>query len=151
MHRSESIPRRIHLKNNFSPREAGLNVTSDRFYSTLREVSISLPALTAFFSPFRGLIYTSSGLKDGTYLAVRDLMGVISSNVLGLILGGGRGERLFPLTKHRSKPAVPMAGKYCIVDIPSQQLHQFRHSQSICHDPIQFRFSQPTYCSDVPF
>ncbi len=45
-------------------------------------------------------------------------MGVNSSNVLGIILGGGRGERLFPLTKYRSKPAVPMAGKYCIVDIP---------------------------------
>lgn len=45
-------------------------------------------------------------------------MGVNSSNLLGIILGGGRGERLFPLTKHRSKPAVPMAGKYCIVDIP---------------------------------
>jgi glucose-1-phosphate adenylyltransferase len=45
-------------------------------------------------------------------------MGVNTSHVLGIILGGGRGERLFPLTKHRSKPAVPMAGKYCIVDIP---------------------------------
>ena len=44
-------------------------------------------------------------------------MGVTCSNVLGIVLGGGRGERLFPLTKHRSKPAVPLAGKYCIVDI----------------------------------
>ncbi|MBE7559241.1 glucose-1-phosphate adenylyltransferase [bacterium] len=39
-------------------------------------------------------------------------------NVLGVILGGGRGERLFPLTKFRSKPAVPLAGKYRLVDIP---------------------------------
>jgi len=45
-------------------------------------------------------------------------MGAIYSNVLGLIMGGGRGERLFPLTKYRSKPAVPLAGKYRIVDIP---------------------------------
>jgi glucose-1-phosphate adenylyltransferase len=44
-------------------------------------------------------------------------MSLISSNVLGIILGRGKGERLFPLTKHRSKPAVPLAGKYCIVDI----------------------------------
>ncbi len=44
-------------------------------------------------------------------------MSVNLSKVLGIVLGGGKGERLFPLTKHRSKPAVPMAGKYCIVDI----------------------------------
>ncbi|HEY7697949.1 MAG TPA: sugar phosphate nucleotidyltransferase, partial [Vicinamibacteria bacterium] len=37
---------------------------------------------------------------------------------LGLILGGGRGERLFPLTQQRSKPAVPFAGKYRLVDVP---------------------------------
>jgi len=42
---------------------------------------------------------------------------LISVNVLGIVLGGGKGQRLFPLTKHRSKPAVPLAGKYCIVDI----------------------------------
>jgi glucose-1-phosphate adenylyltransferase len=45
-------------------------------------------------------------------------MGGSSSDMLGIILGGGKGERLFPLTKHRSKPAVPLAGKYRIVDIP---------------------------------
>jgi glucose-1-phosphate adenylyltransferase len=38
--------------------------------------------------------------------------------VLSLILGGGRGTRLFPLTKVRSKPAVPVAGKYRLIDIP---------------------------------
>jgi glucose-1-phosphate adenylyltransferase len=38
--------------------------------------------------------------------------------VLGLILGGGRGSRLFPLTKTRSKPAVPVGGKYRLIDIP---------------------------------
>lgn len=38
--------------------------------------------------------------------------------VLALILGGGRGTRLFPLTKYRSKPAVPLAGKYRLIDIP---------------------------------
>ena len=39
-------------------------------------------------------------------------------NVLGLILGGGRGTRLYPLTKERAKPAVPLAGKYRLIDIP---------------------------------
>lgn len=39
-------------------------------------------------------------------------------NVLAVILGGGRGTRLFPLTKDRAKPAVPLGGKYRIVDIP---------------------------------
>jgi glucose-1-phosphate adenylyltransferase len=39
-------------------------------------------------------------------------------DVLGVILGGGRGTRLFPLTKHRSKPAVPIAGKYRLIDVP---------------------------------
>ena len=40
------------------------------------------------------------------------------SDVLSLILGGGRGSRLFPLTMLRSKPAVPIAGKYRLIDIP---------------------------------
>src|SRR3954464_15361980 len=38
--------------------------------------------------------------------------------VLSLILGGGRGTRLYPLTMLRSKPAVPIAGKYRLIDIP---------------------------------
>jgi glucose-1-phosphate adenylyltransferase len=39
-------------------------------------------------------------------------------DVLAVILGGGRGTRLHPLTLHRSKPAVPIAGKYRLIDIP---------------------------------
>src|SRR5260370_15400818 len=39
-------------------------------------------------------------------------------NLLAVILGGGAGRRLFPLTRHRSKPAVPLGGKYRLVDIP---------------------------------
>ena len=38
--------------------------------------------------------------------------------IVGLILGGGAGQRLMPLTRERSKPAVPIAGKYRLVDIP---------------------------------
>lgn len=41
-----------------------------------------------------------------------------SDEVLAVILGGGRGTRLFPLTSMRSKPAVPIAGQYRLIDIP---------------------------------
>jgi glucose-1-phosphate adenylyltransferase len=40
------------------------------------------------------------------------------SSVLAIIMGGGRGSRLYPLTKVRSKPAVPLGGKYRLIDIP---------------------------------
>jgi len=40
------------------------------------------------------------------------------SQIISIIMGGGRGTRLFPLTKSRCKPAVPLAGKYRLVDIP---------------------------------
>lgn len=42
----------------------------------------------------------------------------MSKQILSVILGGGAGTRLFPLTSSRSKPAVPIAGKYRLVDIP---------------------------------
>ncbi len=42
----------------------------------------------------------------------------MKANVISIVLGGGRGSRLFPLTDTRSKPAVPIAGKYRLVDIP---------------------------------
>ncbi|MGA7991509.1 MAG: sugar phosphate nucleotidyltransferase [Thermoanaerobaculia bacterium] len=41
-----------------------------------------------------------------------------SPRVYTIILGGGRGERLFPLTRDRAKPAVPLGGKYRLIDIP---------------------------------
>ncbi|GGE31421.1 glucose-1-phosphate adenylyltransferase [Psychroflexus planctonicus] len=41
-----------------------------------------------------------------------------NDKVLNIILGGGQGSRLYPLTEQRSKPAVPIAGKYRLVDIP---------------------------------
>ncbi|MCB4798248.1 glucose-1-phosphate adenylyltransferase [Neotamlana laminarinivorans] len=43
---------------------------------------------------------------------------MINNKVLSIILGGGQGSRLYPLTQERSKPAVPIAGKYRLVDIP---------------------------------
>lgn len=43
---------------------------------------------------------------------------MINDEVIAIILGGGQGSRLYPLTETRSKPAVPIAGKYRLVDIP---------------------------------
>ena len=45
-------------------------------------------------------------------------LAVNPNSVLAVIMGGGQGTRLFPLTRERSKPAVPLAGKYRLVDIP---------------------------------
>ena len=46
------------------------------------------------------------------------------NDALGIILGGGQGSRLFPLTQTRSKPAVPIGGKYRLIDVPiSNCLH----------------------------
>lgn len=51
------------------------------------------------------------------------------SRVYTVILGGGRGQRLYPLTRHRAKPAVPLGGKYRLIDIPiSNAINSgFRH------------------------
>src|SRR3546814_237064 len=49
---------------------------------------------------------------------------MIKHNVMSVELGGGKGTLLYPLTHKRSKPAVPIAGKYRLVDIPiSNCLH----------------------------
>src|ERR1700756_2010368 len=48
----------------------------------------------------------------------------VNTEVLAIILGGGQGTRLFPLTQTSSKPAVPIGGKYRLIDIPiSNCLH----------------------------
>ena len=83
----------------------------------------------------------------------------MKKNVIALILGGGQGTRLYPLTKMRAKPAVPIAGKYRLIDIPlsncinsghnkiyvitqfnSDSLH--RHLQSYRFDPFGHGFFQ---------
>src|SRR5579871_2019277 len=72
-------------------------------------------------------------------------------DVVSVILGGGAGTRLFPLTKDRSKPAVPLAGKYRIVDIPISNcinsglrqmyvLTQFNSTSLIRHISAAYKF-----------
>ncbi|MCE0523784.1 MAG: glucose-1-phosphate adenylyltransferase [Methylacidiphilales bacterium] len=74
-------------------------------------------------------------------------------DVISVILGGGAGTRLFPLTKDRSKPAVPLAGKYRIVDIPISNclnsglkriflLTQFNSSSLHRHIQQSYRFDE---------
>jgi glucose-1-phosphate adenylyltransferase len=73
--------------------------------------------------------------------------------VLSVILGGGAGTRLFPLTKERAKPAVPLAGKYRLVDIPISNcinsglkriylLTQFNSASLHRHVTQSFKFDQ---------
>jgi glucose-1-phosphate adenylyltransferase len=45
-------------------------------------------------------------------------MPIVTNDTLAIILGGGQGTRLFPLTATRSKPAVPIGGKYRLIDVP---------------------------------
>ena len=74
-------------------------------------------------------------------------------DVVGLILGGGQGSRLFPLTEYRSKPAVPIGGKYRLIDIPiSNCIHsginrmfvltQFNSASLHRHISWTYRFDQ---------
>ncbi|HVG39860.1 MAG TPA: glucose-1-phosphate adenylyltransferase [Pyrinomonadaceae bacterium] len=80
-------------------------------------------------------------------------MPTIGRNLLALILGGGAGSRLFPLTQRRSKPAVPLGGKYRRVDIPiSNCIHsdvikifvltQYNSASLNRHIARTYRFSQ---------
>lgn len=76
----------------------------------------------------------------------------MTSNTLAIILGGGAGTRLSPLTESRSKPAVPIAGKYRLVDIPISNcinsnikrifvLTQFNSASLNQHIKNSFRFT----------
>jgi len=44
-------------------------------------------------------------------------MSLLMQRTLGILLAGGAGERLYPLTRHRAKPAVPFGGNYRIIDV----------------------------------
>ena len=57
-------------------------------------------------------------LQPKKFMSQTGRQSINTSNVLSVVMGGGAGTRLFPLTKERAKPAVPLAGKYRLVDIP---------------------------------
>lgn len=60
-----------------------------------------------------------NSLHDATdIMSITKSTAVNTKQVLAIILGGGQGSRLYPLTTERAKPAVPLAGKYRLVDIP---------------------------------
>src|SRR5512138_1119714 len=76
-------------------------------------------------------------------------------NVVAIILGGGVGQRLFPLTRLRAKPAVPLGGKYRLIDIPVSNcinsdvmsifiLTQYNSASLNRHIARTYRFSQFT-------
>src|SRR5499433_1863393 len=82
-------------------------------------------------------------------------MGMAAEKVLALILGGGAGQRLFPLTKQRAKPAVPLGGKYRLIDIPVSNcinsdlvrifiLTQYNSASLNSHIARTYRFSRFT-------
>ena len=68
-----------------------------------------------------------------------------TSNVLSVIMGGGQGTRLFPLTKERSKPAVPLAGKYRLVDIPISNCINSGLATDLHPDPVQLGVPAPAH------
>jgi glucose-1-phosphate adenylyltransferase len=76
-----------------------------------------------------------------------------SSHVMSIILAGGAGKRLFPLTQDRSKPAVPLGGKYRLIDIPISNcinsgykrifvLTQFNSASLNRHVTVSYRFDR---------
>src|SRR5690606_38552893 len=76
----------------------------------------------------------------------------MAHKVVSIVLGGGRGTRFFPLTEQRYKPAVPIAGKYRLVDIPISNclnsgynkifvLTQFNSASLNQHIKISYNFS----------
>ena len=71
------------------------------------------------------------------------------NNVLAVILGGGRGARLYPLTKMRSKPAVPIAGKYRLIDIPISNCINSGYLPHRRVDPVQLGLPPSPHLRDL--
>src|SRR5215471_7714165 len=77
--------------------------------------------LTAVDAPQAGLAHPQTARAETRLhgrLKEDETMDEPHNSVLTIILGGGRGTRLFPLTQYRCKPAVPLVGSYRLVDIP---------------------------------
>ena len=71
-------------------------------------------------------------------------------DVVTAILGGGRGARLWPLTRDRAKPAVPVAGKYRLIDIPISNSIDAGHRPHLRADPVQQRQPAPPHRPHLP-
>src|SRR5690606_21928136 len=63
-------------------------------------------------------IFPGISLLKNILIYITNYLDDMAHKVVSIVLGGGRGTRLYPLTEKRSKPAVPIAGKYRLVDIP---------------------------------
>ena len=104
------------------------------------------------------VIVTFKGVrcKSGFSMPKRKSKFFDSMSALAVVMGGGQGARLFPLTKHRAKPAVPIAGKYRLVDIPISNcinsdvkrvylLTQFNSASLHRHISQSYKFDQFTH------
>ena len=58
-------------------------------------------------------------------------------DTLGVLLAGGAGERLFPLTRDRAKPAVPFGGHYRIIDITLSNCINSGPAKGLCSNAVQ--------------
>ena len=70
-------------------------------------------------------------------------------NVMSVIMGGGQGTRLYPLTKERAKPAVPIAGKYRLIDIPISNCINSGIYQDRRPHAVQLRLAAPPHLPDL--
>ena len=77
-----------------------------------------LPQVSAESRTAQNLARADSGLLQHCPMQAPSLPPGTTQRTLAIIMGGGAGTRLFPLTKDRAKPAVPLGGKYRLVDIP---------------------------------
>jgi molybdopterin-guanine dinucleotide biosynthesis protein A len=77
------------------------------------------------------------------------VMRAMTNDTLAIILGGGQGSRLFPLTATRSKPAVPIGGKYRLIDVPISGLPACGHPPYLRPDTVQFSVAQPPHLEHV--
>ena len=68
-----------------------------------------------------------------------------SASIVAIILGGGAGTALFPLTLHRGKPAVPLAGKYRLIDIPISNCINSRPEPHLRPHAVQLGEPQPPH------
>ncbi len=84
-------------------------------FALIRAIRVQcLPEKSALIGRIRPLFWESGASP----IFIHSTNATPMKNVVAIVLGGGRGTRLMPLTSYRSKPAVPLAGKYRLIDIP---------------------------------